>query len=302
MINAITVDVEEYFHATEAQNALGQTDWASLPSRIQQQVHTTLDLFQRRNVKATFFILGWVAERFPTLVREIAGAGHEIACHSYAHRLVYELSPAEFRADTLRAITAIQDACGISPAIYRAPSYSITQKSLWALEILVECGFSYDSSIVPISHDRYGIPGSSRLPHVLNTPSGQIFEIPAATVELSKGRVLPIGGGGYLRLLPYRYCAAGIRRVNERDRAPACIYFHPWELDPDLSLLPMGWIGRWRTYTGLSGMQRKIERLLEEFEFSTMSVTYPNNPVQTARELTPAVSGRAACSKNGYGD
>jgi polysaccharide deacetylase family protein (PEP-CTERM system associated) len=297
MINAITVDVEEHFHATEAQNVLGPTDWAFLPSRIQQQVHKTLDLFQSRNVTATFFILGWVAEKFPALVREIAAGGHEIACHSYAHRLVYGLSPAEFRADTLKAINAIQDSCGVCPKIYRAPSYSITRRSLWALEILIECGFTHDSSIVPITHDRYGIPGSSRLPHLLNTPSGPIYEIPAATVELSKGRVLPIGGGGYLRLLPYRYCAAGIRRVNEHDQAPACIYFHPWELDPELLRLPMGLIGRWRTYTGLSGMQRKIERLLEEFEFSTMSVTYPYHPVQSASELAPAVlvSERTGC-------
>ena len=291
MVNAITVDVEEYFHSTEAQNVLGQTDWASLPSRIQQQVHNTLGLFHSRNVKATFFILGWVAEKFPALVREIADAGHEIACHSYAHRLVYDLSPAEFRSDTLRAIKVIQDACGVSPRIYRAPSYSITQRSLWALQILIECGFTHDSSIVPVTHDRYGIPGSSRLPHVLKTPVGQIFEIPAATVELAKGRVLPIGGGGYLRLLPYRYCSAGIRRVNEYDQAPACIYFHPWELDPQLSRLPMGMIGRWRTYTGLSGMQRKIERLLDEFEFSTMSAVYPNHPTrQPALDLVAAVS------------
>jgi polysaccharide deacetylase family protein (PEP-CTERM system associated) len=292
MVNAITVDVEEYFHATEAQNVLGQTDWASLPSRVQHQVHLTLDLFHKRNVRATFFILGWVAERFPALVREIAEAGHEIACHSYAHRLVYDLSPAEFRSDTLKAINAIQNACGIHPRIYRAPSYSITRQSLWALKILVDCGFSHDSSIVPINHDRYGIPGSSRLAHVLKTPSGEILEIPAATVELSKDRVLPIGGGGYLRLLPYRYCAAGIRRINEQDQAPACIYFHPWELDPNLERLPMGVIGRLRTYTGLAGMQRKIERLLDEFEFSTMSVAYPYHPA-TAPVLQSAATMRA---------
>ena len=162
--------------------------------------------------------------------------------------------------------------------------------------MLLECGFKLDSSIVPISHDRYGIPGASRLPHLLNTPSGQIFEVPAATVELAKGKVLPIGGGGYLRLLPYRYCAAGIRRVNENDRTPACIYFHPWELDPDISPLPMGVIGRWRTYSGLSGMQRKIERLLEEFEFSTMSVAYPYQVGQAASDLVPAISVRSACA------
>ena len=177
-----------------------------------------------------------------------------------------------------------------APRIYRAPSYSITRRSLWALEILIDCGFTHDSSIVPINHDRYGIPGSKRLAHVLSTPSGQIFEIPAATVELAKGKVLPIGGGGYLRLLPYRYCAAGIRRVNDRDQAPACIYFHPWELDPELFHLPMGLIGRLRTYSGLAGMQRKIERLLDDFEFSTVSEAYPYKPVRTAAVLAPMVS------------
>jgi polysaccharide deacetylase family protein (PEP-CTERM system associated) len=288
MVNAITVDVEEYFHATEVQQTLGDTEWRFLPSRLQHQVHTILELFQRKNVQGTFFILGWVAERFPALVREIADAGHEIACHSYAHRLVYELSPTDFRADTRRAMSAIREACGVYPTIYRAPSYSITRQSLWALDVLVELGFTHDSSIVPIHHDRYGIPGSKRSPHVLETPSGQIFEIPAATVELSKGRVLPIGGGGYLRLLPYRYCSAGIRRVNEYDQTPACIYFHPWELDPHLHRLPMGWIGRLRTYTGLSGMQHKIERLLDEFEFSSISAVYPYNPVRTTSATIPS--------------
>ena len=281
MVNAITVDVEEYFHATEVQEAVCETDWKSLPSRLRPQVHTILELFEEKNLKGTFFILGWVAERFPSLIREIADAGHEIACHSHAHRLVYQLSPAEFRVDTRLAVAAIQSASGISPRIYRAPSYSITRQSLWALDILIEEGFTHDSSIVPINHDRYGIPGSQRLPHILETPSGQIFEIPAATTELSKDRVLPIGGGGYLRLLPYRYCSAGIRRVNRRDRMPACIYFHPWELDPHLQRLPMGWIGRLRTYTGLAGMRHKIERLLDEFEFAPISAAFPYNHGRT---------------------
>jgi len=292
MINAITVDVEEYFHATEVQNAVGQFGWASLPSRVEWQVHNTLELFQRKNVKGTFFVLGCVADRFPKLVKEIAAAGHEIACHSYAHRLVYHLSPAEFREDTRRAMNAIYAASEVSPHIYRAPSYSITQQSLWALEILVECGFTHDSSVVPITHDRYGIPGSNRLPHILDTPAGPIFEIPAATVELTKGRVLPIGGGGYLRLLPYRYCSAGIRRVNERDRAPACIYFHPWELDSDLPRVPMGRIARLRTHAGIAGMKQKIERLFDDFQFSTISAVYPHQP-----EYARAAFARSASSQ-----
>jgi polysaccharide deacetylase family protein (PEP-CTERM system associated) len=233
-----------------------------------------MELLGRRNIKGTFFILGWVAERHPAMVRKIADAGHEIGCHSYAHKLIYRMSRSDFRADTLRAVNAIQDACGMPVRLYRAPSYSITRESLWALEILVECGFTHDSSIVPIHHDRYGVPGSQRTPHFLDTAAGPIFEIPAATVELANGRVMPIGGGGYLRLLPYRYCAAGIRRMNERDKIPACVYFHPWEIDAGLPQLSRGWIARWRTYSGLSGMQRKIERLLDDFRFATVSAVY----------------------------
>lgn len=275
MLNALTVDVEEYFHATEVQNALGEKQWELLPSRIEYQLRNTLKLLENKNVKATFFVLGWVAENYPKLVQEIASAGHEIGCHSFAHRLVYDLSPAEFRADTLRAVSAIEDACGVTPRLYRAPSYSITGKSLWALEILAECGFTHDSSIYPISHDRYGIPGSDRRPHLIRTPAGPILEVPVATVALAKKNVLPIGGGGYLRLLPYRYFSAGIRRSNQTENLPACIYFHPWELDPNQERLPLGLISSLRTYTGLAGMQKKIERLIDEFHFSTISAVYP---------------------------
>jgi polysaccharide deacetylase family protein (PEP-CTERM system associated) len=278
MLNAITVDVEEYFHATEVQNSFGVKQWDMLPSRIGHQLQTTLEVFEKRNIKATFLVLGWIAERYPKLVRDIAAAGHEIGCHSYAHRLIYDLSREEFRSDTLRALHVIEDACGVIPRIYRAPSYSITRRSLWALEILVECGFTHDSSIFPISHDRYGIPGADRRPHVVKTPSGPILEVPVATVALGKENVLPIGGGGYLRLLPYRYFSAGIRRANQHENLASCIYFHPWELDPDQARLPLNMISRLRTYTGLSGMRKKIERLLDEFAFSNISTVYPYAP------------------------
>src|SRR3954447_3328289 len=220
MLNALTVDVEEYFHATEVQNALGVNHWDVLPSRIEHQLWKTLQVLENKNVTATFLVLGWIAERYPKLVRAISSAGHEIGCHSYAHRLVYDLSPEEFRADTIRALNAIQDACGVKPRIYRAPSYSITGRSLWALELLAECGFTHDSSIFPIRHDRYGIPGADRRPHLVKTPSGPIFEVPVATVAVGKENVLPIGGGGYLRLLPYRYFSAAIRRANELENLP----------------------------------------------------------------------------------
>ena len=274
--NILTVDVEEYFHPTEVQASVDQGEWGTMLSRLRPEVRFILDLFDEHNVKATFFILGWVAERYPDLVRAIAGRGHEIGCHSYAHRLVYDLTPVQFRHDTIRAVSAIADACGVTPRVYRAPSYSIVRESFWALEVLIECGFTHDSSIYPIAHDRYGIQGFERHAHVLETPSGPITEIPVATVRLANGRVAPIGGGGYLRLLPYRYSAAGIRKLNRDERQPACIYFHPWEIDPYQPRVATGLIARMRTYTGLKGMRRKLERLLSDFRFSTMSEVHPH--------------------------
>jgi len=275
MVNVLTVDVEEYFHPTEVQHRIPPKLWPELPSRVVPETEAVLRILNRRRVKATFFVLGWVAEHHPGLVRQIAAEGHEIGCHSYAHRLVYDIGPAEFRRDTLRAVSAIGDACGIRPRIYRAPSYSITARSLWALEILVECGFTHDSSIYPIAHDRYGIPGFSRQTCIVPTVSGPIYEIPIAAVTLSWKRVAPVGGGAYLRLLPYRYTAAGLRRLNEADGIPACVYFHPWELDSTLPRLADGIIARWRTYIGLNRMRAKLDRLLSEFEFSAAGSVYP---------------------------
>jgi polysaccharide deacetylase family protein (PEP-CTERM system associated) len=245
-----------------------------LPSRVERSTAYLLELLANRNVQATFFILGWVAAKHPKLVRRVAEAGHEIACHSYEHRLVYEVSPAQFKADTMAAVRAIRDACGLRPRTYRAPSFSITEKSLWALEILVECGFTHDSSICPIVHDRYGIPGFPRYAHSMQTASGPIIEIPVATVALPGKRVAPIGGGGYLRMFPYRYTAAGIRRLNNVEAAPACVYVHPWELDPDQPRLATGSIARMRTYFGLNGMAAKISRLLQDFRFSSIREVY----------------------------
>ena len=274
MQNGLTIDVEEYFHPSEIQRTVGQESWESLPSRVDAQVQQILELLESKRTKATFFILGWVAERKPETIRRIAEAGHEIACHSYAHRLVYSMTPDEFREDTRRAIKAIEDSCGVRPKAYRAPSYSITQKCLWALEVLVEEGFTQDSSIYPIAHDRYGIPGYQRCPHMVSTASGQIHEIPIATVRLSGNNVAPVGGGGYLRLLPYRYTAAGIRRLNREEGSPACIYFHPWEKDRSQPRIGPGLISRRRTYTGVSGMSGKLSRLLTDFDFSMLSAVF----------------------------
>ena len=279
--NILSIDVEEYFHPSEITKFVDQSEWEKLPSRLEHQVGSILDLLQAKKQCATFFILGWVAERHPNLVRTITGQGHEIGCHSHLHRLVYELTPGEFREDTRRAVAAIADSCGIAPRVYRAPSYSITRESFWALETLVECGFTHDSSIYPIPHDRYGIEGFERHAHVIHTPSGPILEVPIATVRLAGGHIAPIGGGGYLRMLPYRYTAAGIREVNRVERQPACIYFHPWEIDPEQPRLAKGRIARMRTYTGLRGMRGKLEHLLSEFRFSPLTVVHPT-PAATA--------------------
>ena len=275
MINILTIDVEEYFHPSEVQKDAAVESWASRPSRVEAETERVLELLERHKTTATFFVVGWVAEHHPAMVRRIAAAGHEIGCHSYAHRLVYSLTRAEFRADTMRAVRAIEDAAGITPQLYRAPSYSITRESFWALETLVECGFRYDSSIYPILHDRYGIPGFERGAQVIQTPAGRILEIPIATAELAGGTIVPVGGGGYLRLLPYRFTAAGIRRINRAEQRPACIYFHPWEIDRDQPRIASGTISRLRTYTGIRGMERKLDKLLTDFRFQSLSAAYP---------------------------
>jgi len=274
MLNALTIDVEEYFHPTEVQPFADQTRWTSLPSRVDYQTFELLDLLAAQDTKATFFVLGWVAERHGRLIRAIVDAGHEVGCHSHTHQLVYQFTRDEFRRDTERAVAAISDAGGVIPRVYRAPSYSITKESLWALEVLVECGFTHDSSIYPITHDRYGIPGAERQAHVIETPAGPITEIPVATAKLANGAIVPIGGGGYLRLLPYRYTSAGIRRVNSEEQQPVCIYFHPWEMDPDHPRLASGVVARLRTYAGLRGMRKKLERLIVDFQFSSLRCVY----------------------------
>lgn len=293
MINALTIDLEEYFHPSEVQRTASIENWPSFPSRLEIQTDRILELLDRHSVSATFFVLGWVAERKPEVIRKIKRAGHEIGCHSYEHRLVYTLTPDQFRDDTLRAIASIEKACGTVPRLYRAPSYSITNQSLWALEILAECGFDYDSSIVPISHDRYGIPGFSRHPSMIETAHGSLLEVPVATAELARGTTIPVGGGAYMRLLPYRYTAAGIRRINKVEQRPVCIYFHPWEIDPEQPRLASGIVARMRTYTGLEGMRNKLERLLTEFRFSTLTSAFPRAQFTSSQNAAQTLTATA---------
>jgi polysaccharide deacetylase family protein (PEP-CTERM system associated) len=267
--NALTVDVEDYFHVSALAPSIHRDSWASRESRVVANTHRLLALFEQFGVRGTFFLLGWVAERHPQLVKDIAAGGHEIACHGFSHRLVYDQSPEEFREETLRSKNLLEDAIGAPVLGYRAASYSIVKSSLWALDILAELGFTYDSSIFPVRHDRYGIPDAERVPHRMRTPGGQtIVEWPLATANVLGFR-LPVAGGGYFRLLPYALSRWGLASINRRERQPFIFYLHPWEIDPDQPRVRAGWLSRFRHYTNLGKCEERLRRLLGEFRFGT---------------------------------
>jgi polysaccharide deacetylase family protein (PEP-CTERM system associated) len=262
----MTVDVEDYFQVSAFDHFVARERWDQFESRVCGNTERLLGLFDERRVKATFFVLGWVGERFPHLVRRIAAAGHEIASHSYAHRLAYELTQAEFRDDLRRARGVLEDASGLPVVGYRAPSYSVTSRSMWVLDLLIEEGYLYDSSIYPIHHDRYGIPDAPRHHYQIARPSGAIWELPGSTVR-HLGQNFPIGGGGYFRLLPYAWTRRGIRRVNRAEGKPVIFYIHPWEIDPDQPRIRATPLSRVRHYRGLSKTEPRLRRLLSEFSF-----------------------------------
>lgn len=270
-LNAFSVDVEDYFH-TEAMSAVVPKErWNDMPSRVQDRTLRVFEILAHHQVLGTFFFLGWVAERFPELVREALKLGHEVGCHSFWHRRVYLLSPAEFRADTLRAMRAIEDAGGAAVKGYRAPSFSILHDTTWAIDILGELGFQYDSSAHPIHHDLYDNASAPRHPHRVN--GGSIVELPIATTRIGQ-RNLPIGGGGYLRMFPYGYSRWGLRRLNTEEGMAGIVYMHPWEIDPGQPRLPASRKSRLRQYVGLEGMDRKVNRLLSDFRFAPISKVF----------------------------
>jgi polysaccharide deacetylase family protein (PEP-CTERM system associated) len=267
VVNALTIDVEEYFHPNAMDGASSPADWDRLPQRVEANTHRMLDLLDGGGARGTFFVLGWVADRWPRLVGEIARRGHEIACHGYAHRLVYELGPERFRADVERAKGTLEARLGAAGPGFRAASYSLVRTTPWALDILIEAGFVYDSSVFPIHHDIYGIPGFSRFPVSVQRPAGRIIEVPASTVRLL-GVNWPVAGGGYFRLLPYWLTRAAVRRINARDAAPAIVYLHPWELDADQPRLPAPAVARFRQYANLRHTETRIRKLLADFRFA----------------------------------
>lgn len=271
MINAFTVDVEDYFQVEAFKSCIDRESWDSRECRVEANTQKMLALLAQHDTRATFFTLGWVAERYPQLVAEIAQAGHEVASHGYDHKLVYRQQRAEFSAETERSKKILEDITGVEVKGYRAATYSVIASSLWALEVLVEQGFEYDSSIFPGRHDKYGIPGSQLQPYRHQVANGgSLVEFPVTVLELAKAR-LPVAGGGYFRLFPYRFIAWAYRRINHQQR-PVMFYVHPWEVDPQQPRIEeAGRFSRFRHYTNLNSCAADIDRLLGEFDFKPMA-------------------------------
>jgi polysaccharide deacetylase family protein (PEP-CTERM system associated) len=290
IVNAMSVDVEDYFQVSAFDGVVERHHWSSFESRVNRNTDRLLGMLAGAGVRGTFFVLGWVADRFPALVRRIAEAGHELASHGHSHRLVYDLTPREFRSDLGRARQAIESAAGVPVAGFRAPSFSITASSLWALDVLIDEGYVYDSSIFPIVRDRYGLPGAPRHRHEITRPAGSLWEIPPATVRRC-GVTLPVAGGGYLRLFPYDWTRRAIRSINEREGQPAVVYLHPWEIDPDQPRIRASALGRFRHYVNLGRTEQRLRQLLADFRFGPISsVRMPGErptPVSTMPALAP---------------
>jgi polysaccharide deacetylase family protein (PEP-CTERM system associated) len=267
-LNALTIDVEDYYQVSAFESVVRFEDWSRYESRVERNTHRLLELLDEHRTKATFFVLGWVAERCPKLIRGIAERGHEVASHGYSHRLVYLQTPEAFRDETRRSKKLIEDAAGCPIEGYRAASYSITRKSLWALRILEEEGFLYDSSIYPIHHDRYGLPDFPRFCH-RPLDDGRLVEIPLSTVRLA-GWNVPVAGGGYFRLFPYAVTRWAVRHLNEKEGQPAIVYLHPWEVDHDQPRMNGSWLSRFRHYNNLEKTEPRLRLLLKEFRFDTL--------------------------------
>jgi polysaccharide deacetylase family protein (PEP-CTERM system associated) len=268
--NVLSIDVEEYFHGAEFEAAVPLAQRGMLPSRVEENIDCVLTLLHEHNVQATFFTVGQIAEQHPGMLRRIATEGHEIACHSYRHELVFRQSADEFRTDVRRAKDTLEDITGARVIGYRAPNYSIPASQHWAYDILLDEGFRYDSSVYPIVHDRYGQADAPRFPYeIRKNGSLSLIEFPIGTVRFG-GRNFPIGGGGYFRLLPEVITRYGIQRVNRKEQRSVMFYFHPWELDTDQPQPPMPWHHRFRHYVGIEKQETKLSCLLRHCRFGTV--------------------------------
>ena len=268
VVNGLSFDIEDWFQVENLRAAIQRSDWDRMPLRVEASTRRILALLAETDTRATFFILGWVAERLPHLVRDIAAAGHEIACHGYGHELVYRLTPQAFHDDLRRAKTLLEDVSGQAVLGYRAPSFSITRESTWALDVLLDLGFKYDSSVFPISgHDRYGFAECGTTPFLW--PNG-LLEIPLAVYKL-RGVGLPVAGGGYFRLFPYQYFRVLLGRINQAGEK-FVFYLHPWELDPEQPRVRVAAGYRFRHYVNLRKTQARLARLLRDFRFDRIGV------------------------------
>ncbi len=269
MRNALSVDVEDWFQVGAFETVIDRKDWDSLECRVERNTDAVMALFDDAGIKGTFFTLGWVAERYPALMRRIVAAGHELASHGYGHDRVFTLSPEQFAADIERTRKLIEDISGALVSGYRAPSFSIDQRTPWAHEILAEQGYSYSSSVAPVKHDHYGWAEAPRF--AFRPVAGSDFlEVPVTTAQLGPKR-LAAGGGGFFRLLPYAFSRWAIRQVNEDEQRPAIIYFHPWEIDPDQPRVANAPIkSKLRHYTKLDVMAKKLRRLPKDFQWERL--------------------------------
>ena len=266
--NYLTIDVEDYFQVAAFEKVIKPELWDNYESRVEGNTDAILNILKTRNIKATFFVVGWIAEKYPQLVQQIYENGHEIGCHSYMHRKIYDLSPDEFKADTKKAKSLLEKITGSKIRGYRAPSYSITKKSLWALDILAELGFEYDSSIFPIHHDNYGIPDSPRFAYRLDRQN--LKEYPISTLKVL-GRNIPVSGGGYFRMFPYAFTRTALQFINVKEQKPFIFYLHPWEIDPDQPRISSASaLSKFRHYVNLKTTKIKLLKLLDDFKFTSI--------------------------------
>jgi polysaccharide deacetylase family protein (PEP-CTERM system associated) len=269
VLNAFSVDVEDYFQVGAFEGAIPRDTWGGFEPRVERNTRRLLEMCEEYGVRGTFFVLGWVAERWPGLVRDIRDAGHELGTHGQDHRRVTTLTPSEFREDIRRSKATIEGVAGVEVIGYRAPSYSIVRETMWAMDVLAEEGFRYDSSIFPIRHDHYGIPDFPRFPRpVLGKNGSALHEFPISTIRFA-GMNLPFVGGGYLRHFPLPFIRWGMRHLNDRERRPAIVYIHPWEIDPEQPVQPVGALTRLRHYRNLDRTEDRLATLFAEYTFST---------------------------------
>ena len=284
----MTVDVEDYYQVSAFNEVIAYNEWEEYESRVEKNTNNILDIFDDNNTKSTFFVLGWVAERYPHIVREIYKRGHEVACHGYSHQLIYNQSRSEFKEETLRAKQILEEITGSAVIGYRAASYSITKNSLWALEILAESGFKYDSSIFPIVHDRYGIPTAPREPHIIKMKNElSIIEFPLSTYKIL-GMRLPVSGGGYFRLYPYQFTRHALKTINRQNNL-FVFYLHPWEIDPQQPKIRASRLSRFRHYKNLEKCESRLRQLLKDFKFTTMKSLLDELFLQTPSNI-PEIS------------